>query len=167
MQPPTNSTPEPLNYTALKHYPFTGYHFQVDFLLSKLNKPANTRFEEISGGFSTAISYDGEGAGPPKSVYSDLVLKRGVVRDDTLLGWFNDHRQSYSRLPIPVLVSVLDEEGKALMSWCFFNAYPVKWSTSGFHAGRAQVLYEEITLKYEFYRRVSARETAQLQDEIR
>jgi phage tail-like protein len=135
-------------------YPLTGYHFQVDFLLSKLNKPVNAQFAEIVGGFSTSISYGEKNEGPATLSYSDLVLKRGVVTDDSLLEWFNSHRQSY-RLPIPVLVSVLDGTGGAFKRWCFFNAYPVKWSTSGFNASQAQVLYEEITLRYESYRIVT------------
>ncbi len=141
-------------------YPLTGYHFQVDFLLSKLNKPVNTQFAEIVGGFSTSISYE-DNTGPAKLSYSDLVLKRGMVTDSSLLEWFNSHRESY-RLPIPVLVSVLDDAGGTLRSWCFFNAYPVKWSASGFNAIQAQVLYEEITLRYESYRVVTTAETVSL-----
>ncbi len=142
-------------------YPLTGYHFKVDFLLSKLNKPVNTQFAEIVGGFSTSISYGEKNEGPATLSYSDLVLKRGMVTDSSLLEWFNSHRQSY-RLPIPVLVSVLDGTGGTLRSWCFFNAYPVKWSASGFNAIQAQVLYEEITLRYESYRIVTTAETASL-----
>ncbi len=132
-------------------YPLTGYHFQVDFLLPKLNKPVNAQFAEIVGGFSTSISYGEKNEGPATLSYSDLVLKRGMVTDSSLLEWFNSHRQSSSRLPIPVLVTVLDETGAPLTSWCFYNAYPVKWSTTGFDAAQAKVLYEEITLQYESY----------------
>jgi phage tail-like protein len=102
----------------------------------------------VSGGDSSHSYYV-----PKSRKYSDLVLKRGVVKgDDDFFVWCKEILSTELTKggikPKNLLVSLLNEGGEELVTWSFTNAYPVKWSLGAFNADKSEVALETVTLKY-------------------
>lgn len=109
--------------------PLAGYHFQVEWGGARLG------FTEVSGlDVETAVLEYREGSSPdyaPIKIpglrkYSNIVLKRGVVRgDNEFFQWLNA-----TRLAAPerrdLTIALLNEEHEPTMVWKARNAWPVK-----------------------------------------
>lgn len=143
--------------------PLTGYHFRVDILLPGVFGDKDTWWKEVSGiemELTTEEYKEGGNSGPPVmlptgSKFSDLVLKRGMIKGSFIINWLEVQMLAQKKIPIPLIVTSLDESGMPIYSWFFMNAYPVKFKTSGFDSMSGQVLMEEITFKYWFYKQVN------------
>ena len=138
--------------------PLTGYHFRVDFIFPLPTRTIETKFQEISG-IERTIVMETDSLGdnkvpffaPVSTDYGTLTLKRGMLTGSYLIDWMNLSIITQRRIPIPVVVSALDHKHMPLYCWLFNNAYPVKWSTSGFNAQTSGILTEEVQLKYSSY----------------
>lgn len=84
--------------------------------------------------------------------YSPLVLKRGVaVKDSALVSWvYSTLEQGYALPIIPkdIVVHLLSEENKPLLSWRFEGAYPLKYEISGLKSDSNAISIETIELSY-------------------
>ena len=118
---------------AEEEYPLVGFHFKVDFLLSGV-KDGDARFQEVSG-INVEIETEPLKEGgenrfvhklPTRPKYTNLVLKRGLLKDTRLVEWIQDAVENYNFSPCVVEVSLLNADHQALMSWNFMNAWPVK-----------------------------------------
>ncbi|HBH06423.1 MAG TPA: phage tail protein [Flavobacteriales bacterium] len=125
-------------------------------------------FNEVSGiSMETGVEEIAEGGNPfvhrvPTTVkYSNLVLKRGLVAKNSevakwclkSLGGFSSTTSTTTETLTTktIIVHLLDEDGKPLQSWSFFNALPVKWSISGSNAMINEISIETLELSYSYF----------------
>lgn len=143
-------------------YPLVGFHFRADFILPSVAKPQDIFFQSIDGLSASMIVTENKSV-PVYSFnrfrqdgmsFSDLVLRRGLITGSNLINYFEMSLFSEKIVPIPLVISVLDEEHLPVYAWMFMNAFPVKWETSGFDAMKNEILIETITMKYAFYKQL-------------
>jgi len=120
--------------------------------------PTNVKvgyFSEVSG-LSAEVEFQTYNEGgnnefvhhlPTRIKYPNLVLKRGMTDDETLLKWFTDYHVQAKRYDVGVVM--LNSEAKPLKTWSFANAYPVKWTGPSFNAGQSQVATESLEIVHE------------------
>jgi phage tail-like protein len=137
------------------HYPPVGFYFTVS-----LGGEDVSAFQEVSG-LSMKIMGEAHLDGgnsfehklPTIPKYENLVLKRGVlVFGSKFHKWCDGSIQQFSFVPKNISVSLLDTAGKPLISWTFFNAYPVaiKYSEP---AKNMALGVETIELAYDYFAR--------------
>lgn len=102
----------------------------------------------VSGGDNSHCYYV-----PKSRTFNDLVLKRGVVRnDDSFFKWCKGILASEitqeSITPQDVEVTLLGEDGNPILCWLFTSAYPIKWTLGDFVADKSEIALETVTLKY-------------------
>lgn len=140
-------------------YPPVGFHFKVEFDLSGINEN-DFRFQEVSGISTeletTTIKEGGENRFlhhlPVRAKYNDLVLKRGLLNDSTLLDWCKDAIENLSISPTNVWVTLLNEQQEPLQTYSFINAWPKKWSISDFNAQESRLVVETLELAYQYFK---------------
>ncbi len=91
---------------------------------------------------------------PTQASYSNLVLKRGIsYASSPLVTWCQLTLSTGLALPIvplSLIVSMLDENGDPRLCWCFYKAWPVKWSMSDLQAQENNLLIETLELAYQY-----------------
>ncbi len=116
-------------------------------------------FQEVSGLTATVNTSDLMEGGenrfkhklPGRVSYDNLVLKRGLVTNSSILQWCINAISNFEFKPITVFVKLLNEEGEPLATWQVINAYPVKWSVSNFNAEQNSVVVETLELAYQYF----------------
>jgi phage tail-like protein len=68
-----------------------------------------------------------------RAKYQNLVLKRGVTHEETLLAWFMQCKDHTERRDISV--QLIGPDGKPVRTWQFLSAFPVKWTGPSLNAG--------------------------------
>ena len=145
------------------YYPPTGFYFELTILGSPKSPWPRTAidgsFQEISGLDREleveALPEGGENRFahqlPKRGKHPNLVLRRGVVSETSALAnWAETTIASDFSKPIQprnLLVTLLSAEDK-LIIWTITNAYPVKWSTSGFKAMDNSIAVETLEMAY-------------------
>lgn len=153
------------------YYPPPAFHFSVTVIGSLTIGTALTNidacFMEVTGieaEFGTEeVVEGGENRFihrlPSQTKYSNLVLKRGAVTKDSILGeWVGLTIGSNLSLPIlpqNLVVSLLNEKHSPLVAWSFFNAYPVRSKVSAMNSMENNILMESFELAYNYFQRVS------------
>lgn len=150
------------------YYPPTGFHFKVEFQgVSGMNSDEEQRFQDVSGlSFEIETEAFTEGGEnrfeyklPKRIKYPNLVLKRGLLTDSSLIGWINDAMSTfftvavYDFKPADILISLLDESNDPIAVWQVVQAYPVKWNVSNFNASENTIAVETIELAYQYFER--------------
>lgn len=141
------------------YYPPVGFHFKVEFGLTDAG--SDVRFQEVSGLTSEIGIEELQEGGenrfshrlPGRVKYGNLVLKRGMLTDSGLIGWFRNAVEEYTFDPVDVQVTLLNEDHDPIMSWSFTNAWPVKWAVSDLKAQDNSLVVETIELAYNYFRR--------------
>lgn len=142
------------------YYPPVGFHFKVEFP-GVGTADADSRFQEVSG-LTAEITTEELVVGgenrftyrlPVRAKYSNLVLKRGMLKDSGLVGWFRNAVEAFQFKPVDVNVYLLNEKHEVSASWVFIQAYPVKWVVSDFKASENALVIESIELAYQYFRR--------------
>ena len=139
------------------YYPPWGFYFRVVFGISQEQNDA--RFQSVSG---LSVEYDfetfregGENRFehklPVRTKYADLVLKRGLLTDSTVIEWLTDAFQNRSFAPTDLVVSLLNEKGEPLQTWNVVHAIPKKWLVSDFNANENSVVIETMELSYRYF----------------
>lgn len=141
-------------------YPPVGFHFNVFFAIPGVTQ-RDFSFQSVSG-LNVSVATDSYSEGGenrfvhkfPKQVdyESNLVLKRGLVNNSTVIQWVKLATQSFTFIPVQMIISLLNENHLPVRSWTVFNAYPVKWSVSDFNAMDSSVVIETLELEYQFFR---------------
>lgn len=143
-------------------YPVTGFYFSVKFVggLVTLASAVDSSFKEVSG---LEMNVDTEpitegGVNnyvwkvPKPTTYSNLVLKRGVSSELSLISiWVKSTMGSVvssTISPITVIVLLMNENSIPLSGWACMNAFPVKWKISDFDSMSNEVVIEEIEFSY-------------------
>jgi phage tail-like protein len=149
------------------YYPPGKYFFSVSVLPSNTATVAATgidsSFQEVSGiEAETGVEEVAEGGEnrftyrlPKQTKYPLLVLKRGVVTQNSALGeWVTATIGATLAQPIMLqnlMVLLLGEGGHPLISWTFYNAYPLKWKTADLNSMENQVLTESLEFSYSYF----------------
>lgn len=142
-------------------YPPVGFHFSVVF--EGLSSGTETGFQSVSGIDATvpnSIDYKEGGENrfthrfPDRASYGNLTLKRGLLVDSELIGWFRDAVENFRFRPRNVTVHLLNENHTPLASWQFVNAWPTKWNVEGFDAEQSGIIAETIELSYQYFTRL-------------
>jgi phage tail-like protein len=138
-----------------ENYPPVSFYYQVSF--NGIGSSAiDAQFQSVSGLSAevTTETYKEGGENrfehvlPVRSSYSDLTLKRGLVKDSSLIKWFKDTFDSMQVQPITLDILLLNEEGEPLMSWNVVHAWPKKWSMSDLDAEKSGIAIETLELHY-------------------
>lgn len=138
--------------------PPSGFHFLVEFELSKLDKN-DYRFQEVSGLNVTVETEDFKEGGenrfthklPKRTSYSPLELKRGLFTDSKIRDWCKDAIENFEFEPVNISIKLLNEKHVPLAAWYVVNAYPTEWSLSGFNAQSSDLVIESLKLNYSYF----------------
>ena len=140
------------------YYPPVGFYFGVEFS-GVTGKDADTRFQSV-GGLSVDLQTESFKEGgenrfehvvPVRSKYQNITLKRGLVTDSDLITWCTDAFENLIIDPVDMYVDLLNKEGDILLSWCFTNAWPKKWSVSDLNAEQSAIAIETLEIQYQYF----------------
>lgn len=153
------------------YYPPGKFFFSVSVLPSGSTTGADagldSSFQEVSGIEAELGTEDVAEGGenrfvyrlPKQTKYQPLVLKRGVVTQDSALGqWVASTIGATLAQPIVpqnLMVLLLGEGAKPLISWTFYNAYPLKWKTAALNSMENDVLTESLEFSYSYFVRTA------------
>jgi len=141
------------------YVPPVGFHFRVEVLGLSPND-SDIRFSDVSG-LSTELSTEEVAEGgenrflqkyPVQTKYTDLVLKRGLLKNSKITEWIEECIQQLIISPKNIDIMLLDEEHTPLMTWHLVNAYPVKWAVSDFSARNNTIVVETLQLYYQYFK---------------
>jgi len=140
------------------YYPPVGFHFLVEFQgLGSQSK--DHEFQSVSG-LSVDIETEEITEGgenrfkhklPVKTKFPNLVLKRGLLLDSSVIDWCKDAIENFEFKPVDLTVKLLNEEHQPLVYWKIIHAYPVKWSVEDFSAMESKVVVESFELAYNYF----------------
>jgi phage tail-like protein len=88
---------------------------------------------------------------PKPAQYNELVLKRGLLKNSSLIQWVNNAIRNFKFEPTQVYISLLDEKGAPSVKWTVRNAYPIGIELSEFKAEENSIVIETLTLAYDFF----------------
>jgi phage tail-like protein len=139
------------------YYPPWGFYYRVEFAFSKA--PDDARFQSVSG---LNVEYDTEeykegGENrfthklPVRTKYSDLVLKRGMLTDSSVIEWFLEAFRDRTFTPSDVTVTLMNEQGQPLRTWKIAHAVPKKWTVSDLNANESSIVVETLELTYQYF----------------
>lgn len=139
------------------YYPPWGFYYKVEFDISK-NKN-DVRFQTVSG---LTVEYDmeeykegGENRFthklPVRTKYADMVLKRGMLTDSTIIEWFLDAFRNREFVPANVNVILMNEKSEPLRTWKVAHAIPKKWTVSDLNANENALVIETMELSYRYF----------------
>jgi phage tail-like protein len=141
------------------YFPPVGFHFSVKFGFVN-DDDFDCKFQEVSG-ISAEMGYEELVEGgenrfshrlPTRGKYSNLVLKRGLLTDSSIIDWCRDGIENFQFEPTMVNVTLLDEEHNPLGdTYDFINAWPVKWSVTDFKAMENSIVVESLELAYQYF----------------
>jgi phage tail-like protein len=103
-----------------------------------------TSFKEGNG----AMIIERKRPGKPK--YSEVVLKRGFTKDDTLYKWFDDVVKAKDKTPYKTgSIVIYDRTQTEVARFNLEQCWPSKLSVSDLSAGSDEVMVEELTIQHE------------------
>ncbi|MCD2449915.1 phage tail protein [Methylicorpusculum oleiharenae] len=139
------------------YYPPLGFYYKVEFGISQMSN--DVRFQTVSG---LTVEYDYESFKeggenrfehklPVRTKYADLVLKRGMLTDSSVIKWFIDAFRDRTFEPASVNVILMNEKSEPLRTWKVAHAIPKKWQVSDFNANESAVVIETMELTYRYF----------------
>jgi len=143
-------------------YPYNipvSFHFTIR--IPGKGSGEDIKFQEI-GGLTAEMGVEELVAGgenmftyrlPTRAKYNNLVLKRGMISNSTLIEWFRKSIEDFEFEPVDVSVYLLNENHESITSWEVIQAYPVKWVIADFNANGNTLVIETIELAYQYFRR--------------
>ena len=133
-------------------YPPVGFHFRATF--PDFPGDNEMRFQSISG-LSAEIMMETYKEGgnnmyeyqlPVRVKFSDVSLKRGLLKGSTIFQWCLSAINDFKFSPKDLNIDLLDEQGAALVSWSLKGVLPKKWSVSEFNAEQSTIAIEQMDL---------------------
>ena len=96
---------------------------------------------------------------PSKVDYSNLVLKRGLLKGSSLATWINNALFNYQFSPTKITISLLGQganpgEFNPLVTWQVIGAYPVSAQVSALKATDSSLVFETFELAYSYFQNV-------------
>jgi phage tail-like protein len=95
---------------------------------------------------------------PGRMSWPNLVLKRGITQNDSLLTWLNKSSgeqfaaNSNTLTRSTAAVTLMGAGGARLRSWDFDGAYPVKWRGPSFSVDAEDLAVEELEIAHHGFR---------------
>lgn len=150
-------------------YP-TAVAFYFDVAIVGSGSGVDASFQDVSG-LSAEMETEAyaEGGGSPfayhlptKIKYQNLVLSRGIAPASSfLIKWCKDVLENglakgitTRSLRVSLLAPINGQSGpKALHSWLFTDAYPVKWQAESFNSQKNDVAIEKIEFAFSSFTR--------------
>jgi len=141
----------------IDYYPPLGFYYKVEFGISKDKNDA--RFQSVSG-LSVEYDYENFKEGgenrfehklPVRTKYADMVLKRGMLTDSTVLNWFLDAFRDRKFEPTDINVILMNEKSEPLRTWKVAYAIPKKWQVSDLNANESVLVIETLELTYRYF----------------
>jgi phage tail-like protein len=140
------------------YYPPVAFHFKVEVLGLPPNDH-DVRFMEV-GGLSMEMGTEEVAEGgenrftqkfPTRTKYPELVLKRGLLVNSSLIDWVRECIEDYNIQPRNIVIKLLNEEHQPLLTWHVVNAYPTRWAVSDLNAANNAVAVESMQLFYQYF----------------
>lgn len=140
------------------YYPPAGFHFKVE--VEGLDPNANdVRFAEVGGLSAELVTEEVPEGGenrfvqkyPVRAKFPELVLKRGLLLQSSLLDWVRASIEQLEIAPKLVHVKLLNAEHQPLLTWNLIDAYPTKWSVSDLNASANAIVVETLQLYYKYF----------------
>jgi len=140
------------------YYPPWGFFFKVSF--NNISSDTNdTRFQSVSG---LSVEYDHEifkegGENrfehklPVRTKYTDLVLKRGMLTDSSVIDWFLQAFTNRVFVPANLTIVLMNEKSEPLKTWNVVHAIPKQWQVSDLNASENSIVIETIALTYRYF----------------
>jgi phage tail-like protein len=144
------------------YYPPVGFHFSVEFAGSDGNG-SDAHFQSVSGLSVTMeteeIAEGGENRFkhkfPVKTKYPNLVLKRGLVVNSSLVEWCRNAMENFEFEVRDLTIKLLNEEHEPLQTWNIVHAFPVKWAVDDFNAQESKLVIETLELSYQYFKPIN------------
>lgn len=139
------------------YYPPWGFYYKVEFSISK--DKDDVRFQSVSG-LSVEYDYESFKEGgenrfehklPVRTKYADMVLKRGMLTNSSVIKWFMDAFRDRTFVPANINVILMNEKSEALRTWNVVNAIPKKWTISDLNANESSLVIETMELTYRYF----------------
>jgi len=140
------------------------------FYFSVVTDEGDAAFQEVSG-ISKEMGFEEVTAGgenrfkyrlPTVTTNTNLVLKRGLAPSGSgLVAWCDD-TIGLATLPVKtrnITVNLLNEANNPVFSWCFYKAYPVRYSVSDFHSQENKLVIELMEFAYTYFETVNLQAT--------
>jgi phage tail-like protein len=95
---------------------------------------------------------------PGRMSWPNLVLKRGITQNDSLLDWLNKSSgegftgQGNKLKRSSAAITLMGPGGKRLRAWNFDGAFPIKWRGPSFAAGSSDMAVEELEIAHHGFR---------------
>ena len=95
---------------------------------------------------------------PGRMSWPNLVLKRGITQNDSLLDWLNKSSgegftgQGNKLKRSTAAITLVGPGGKRLRAWNFDGAFPIKWRGPSFAAGSSDMAVEELEIAHHGFR---------------
>ena len=86
---------------------------------------------------------------PGMKKYGNVTMKKGVFKGDNKFWDWLDQIKLNTIKRVPVIISLLDQEGKAVMVWTLTNAWPTKISGTDLKSEGNEVAIETIEIVHE------------------
>lgn len=144
---------------ADNYYPPVGFYFNVTVDgISGVNEGS---FQEVSGLSvkleTTPVKEGGENQFvhrlPLPPVYSNIVLKRGLMVGSPLITWALSAVQSFTFTPKTVVITLMDQSSNILATWNVVNAYPVALKVSDLKAQENALAIDTLELAFQYFQR--------------
>lgn len=141
------------------NYILQAFYFKL--LVAGTNGNDEATFEDVSGLDvkieTETIEEGGENQFDrrvPKQIpQTNLVLNRGMIDGSSLMAWINATLQSLAFTTRTLTVILLDEKGKSLASWTFYNAYPVAVKISDIKSSENKYFIQTLEFAYSYFER--------------
>jgi phage tail-like protein len=140
------------------YYPPWSFYYKAEFSISQDVNDA--RFQNVSG-LSAEYDYETFKEGgenrfehklPVRTRHADLVMKRGMLTDSSVIRWFLDAFENRVFTPADIAVILMNEKGDPLRTWKLAHAIPKKWLVSDFNANENGIVIETMELTYRYFR---------------
>lgn len=156
----------------MSYYPPVGFYFKVKFEGLDKDLADDVQFQSVSG-LSTDIETEEYAEGgenrfkhklPTRIKFPNLVLKRGLFKDSSIIKWCEDAIENFKFKPLNLIISLYSEsqsegqgssgskENKPLVSWKITHAIPVKWSIDELSSMDSKLVMETLELTYNYFK---------------
>ena len=145
-------------------YPPVSFHFKVEFNFKQefhgVAAQKNDIMFQSVGGLSSELQTETIKEGgenrfehelPVRTKFPNLVLKRGLIKDSSLIKWCLNTFQQLDIRPVDLEVKLLNEKHEPLMTWAVKQAWPKKWAIEDLNAMESKILIESLELRYQYF----------------
>jgi phage tail-like protein len=142
----------------MAHYPPVAFYFSVKFT-GIGDDELDSQFQSVSGlavELQTETIKEGgenrfEHVIPVRTKYSNLILKRGIVKDTKVIKWIMSTFRDLTVTPVDLTITLLNEKQEPLITWNVVQAWPKKWAAEDLSAMDSKLLIESVEMQYQYF----------------